>query len=83
MSQIQINEQVVVTAMGFRKNLVSYPRRIEFQGITYNFIDAGLRCLIRNGGRLAEVVTLSDGKSDYHLRRDSPVGNWTLLSIAS
>ena len=78
-----INEAVTVTAMGFRKNkgMVAYPRRIEFRGATYNFIDAGLRCLINCGGRIAEILTLSDGNNDYHIRHDSN-GVWTLISIA-
>lgn len=82
MSQSFFNEQVVVTAMGFRKNLVTYPRRIEFQGRTYCFLDAGLRCLVRNGTRIVEILTLSDGKSNYRLRRDDSGMSWTLLSIA-
>jgi hypothetical protein len=83
MNKVHINEQVVVTVLGFRKNLVAYPRRMEFRGATYNFIDAGLRCLVRNGSRIAEIITLSDGISDYYLRTDNNGGNWTLLSIAS
>lgn len=81
MNQLNINEQVIVTAMGFRKNLVAYPRRMEFRGTTYNFIDAGLRCLILCGGCIAEIITLSDGLSNYRLRTDNNGGNWTLLSI--
>ena len=81
MNQININEQVTVTAIGFRKNLAAYPRRIEFRGSTYNFIDAGLRCLVRNGGIMAEIVTLSDGIANYYLRTDNRGENWTLLSI--
>jgi hypothetical protein len=83
MSKVSINEQVNVTVMGFRKNLVAYPRRMEFRGVTYDFIDAGLRCLVRHGGLIAEIITMSDGMSDYHLRTDNRGGNWTLLSIAS
>lgn len=84
MKKIQINEQITVTSMGFRKNknLVAYPRRIEFRGSTYNFIDAGLRCLMSCSGNIAEFLTLSDGTSDYHLRHDFN-GDWTLMSIAS
>ncbi|NTW61349.1 hypothetical protein HGB24_01500 [Candidatus Saccharibacteria bacterium] len=81
MKKIQINEQVVVTAMGFRKNLAAYPRRMEYKGQTYNFIDAGLRCLIRKGSQIAEIITLSDGESDYRLYSDNHGANWTLLSI--
>jgi hypothetical protein len=83
MKKTQINEQIVVTSMGFRKNLVAYPRRMEFQGATYNFIDAGLRCLVRRGERIAEFLTLSDGTADYYLRSDNCGSDWTLLSIAS
>ena len=83
MNKVHINEQVVVTVLGFRKNLVAYPRRMEFRGATYNFIDAGLRCLVRKGGLIAEIITMSDVVADYYLRTDNNGGNWTLLSIAS
>jgi len=83
MKKTQINEQVAITAIGFRKNLIAYPRRMEFRGVTYNFIDAGLRCLIRHGSRIAEVITLSDGIADYYLRTDNHGNDWTLLSITS
>mgnify|MGYP006341370675 CR=1 FL=1 len=36
MTHKNINLPVIVTAIGFRKNLVAYPRRIEFNGDTYN-----------------------------------------------
>jgi len=82
MNKVNINERVNVTVLGFRKNLVAYPRRMEFRGVTYDFIDAGLRCLVRHGEKIAEVLTLSDGMTNYHLRTDDRGGNWTLLSIA-
>ena len=83
MNKVNINQPVTVTSMGFRKNLAAYPRRIEFQGVSYSFIDAGLRCLVRHGNRIAEILTLSDGDTEYHLRTENKGGNWTLLSIAS
>jgi len=83
MIKVQINEQVIVTALGFRKNLVAYPRRMEFRGKTYNFIDAGLRYLVRCSGRNAEFITLSDGTADYYLRSDNRGVSWMLLSICS
>ena len=83
MKKTQVNEPVTITAIGFRKNMATYPRRMEFRGATYDFIDAGLRCLVRHGERIAEVLTLSDGVSEYHLRSDNHGKIWTLLSIAS
>jgi len=82
-SRVKVNETVAVTAVGFRKNLVAYPRRIEFRGATYDFIDTGLRCLVRCGGRIAEVVTMSDGANNYFLRTDDSGKKWVLLGIAS
>lgn len=83
MNRITINEQVAITTMGFKKNLSAYPRRMEFRGTIYEFIDAGLRCLVRSGEQMAEIVTMSDGQSLYRLRRDNHGGNWVLLSIMS
>lgn len=83
MNRISVNEQVAVTQMGFKKNLSAYPRRMEFRGVIYDFLDAGLRCLVSTGGHIAEIITLTDGKQDFQLRTDNHGGNWTLLSIAS
>jgi hypothetical protein len=83
MNRIDVNEQVQVTVMGFKKDLAAYPRRMEYQGATYDFLDAGLRCLVRHGGRIAEILTLSDGRSNFRLRSDNRGGNWTLLSITA
>ncbi len=83
MNKVNINEQVNVTSLGFRKNLVAYPRRMEFRGVTYYFIDAGLRCLLRCGEHIAEFFTLSDGKADYHIKLDPANNIWTLLSITA
>lgn len=81
MNRITVNEQVAITKMGFKKNLAAYPRRMEFRGAVYEFIDAGLSCLVRSGEHIAQIVTLSDGQSLYRLRSDNHGGNWTLLSI--
>jgi hypothetical protein len=81
MSQRIINQQVIVTSLGFRRNLVAYPRRMEFQGVSYSFVDAGLRCVVRCGSKISEIITLSDGKAQYRLRSDNNGASWMLLSI--
>lgn len=83
MNRITINEQVAVTQLGFKKNLSAYPRQMEFRGTVYEFIDAGLRCLVRTGSQVAEIVTLTDGISQFQLRSDNRGGSWTLLSVLS
>lgn len=83
MNRININEQVAITQMGFKKNLSAYPRRMEFRGTIYEFLDAGLRCLVRTGSQVAEIITMTDGKSQFQLRSDNHGGNWILVSILS
>jgi len=83
MNRVTINEQVAVTQMGFKKNLAAYPRRMEFRGTIYEFLDAGLRCLVRTGSQVAEIITMTDGQNQFQLRSDNHGGNWTLVSIVS
>jgi hypothetical protein len=76
-----INSPVEVTAFAFGRDLRAYPRRIEYQGATHHFIDAGLRTVVRQGERIAHILTMTDGRDDYCLRSDNH-GSWTLLSIS-
>jgi hypothetical protein len=82
-NQTTINSPVSVTAMGFGRNMRAYPRRIEHDGMTYSFTDAGLRTVINTGGRIAQVLTMSDGLRNFCLRSYNNGGSWTLLSIQS
>lgn len=77
-----INSPVSVTSMGFGRGMRAYPRRIEFGGISYNFTDSGIRTVIATGGRIAQVLTMSDGLKNFCLRSDNGGGTWTLLSIS-
>ncbi len=81
MTNNSINKQVSVTRMGFKKNLTAYPQQVEYEGLTYNFIDAGIGCIVRSGERIAQIFTLTDGSSEFRLRSDNNGGAWTLLSI--
>lgn len=83
MNRIAVNEQVAITQMGFKKNLAAYPRRMEYKGVVYDFLDAGLRCLVKTGEQMAEILTMTDGRKQYQLRSDNHGGNWTLVSILS
>jgi hypothetical protein len=75
-----INSPVHVSALGFSRSMRTFPRRMEFGGITYNFVDAGLRTTLRSGERVAQIFTMSDGMHDYRLKSDN--GCWTLLGMA-
>jgi len=76
---LSINSPVEVTAMGFGRGMRPYPRRMEFEGASYDFIDAGLRTVIKSGERIAQIFTMTDGANDYRLRSEG--SGWTLLSM--
>lgn len=83
MTNTIINREVTVTRIGFKKNMRVYPRRVEYDGHTYDFIDAGISCIVRSGERMAQIFTLTDGHSQFRLRSDNQGSSWTLMSIAS
>ena len=83
MTKTIINKEVNVTRVGFKKNLMAYPRRVEYEGTTYDFIDAGISCIVRSGEHIAQILTLTDGRSQFRLRSDNRGGCWTLLSISA
>lgn len=76
-----INRPVDVTAIGFGRDLRVYPRRMEFGGTSYNFLDAGIRTVIKSGEHIAQILMMSDGTTDFRLRSDNHGGSWTLLSM--
>ena len=74
-----INTPVSITAIGFGPGMNAYPKRMEWAGRTYQFIDRGIRVVTRRGESTMSTVTLTDGQSNYCLREMS--GAWTLLSV--
>lgn len=81
MNQVSINQVVDVTRIGFRKDLETYPCRIEFNGESHQFIDAGWRYIIRHGNNISRILMMTDGRAQYRLRHNDDEGHWTLLSI--
>lgn len=74
-----IHRPVHITALGFSRNMRTFPRRMEFEGVTYDFVDAGLRTTLRSGEQIAQIFTMSDGARDYRIKSDN--GCWTLLGM--
>ena len=79
----KINRKVNVTAVYFRTRggLLEFPKRMEFEGETYNFLESGLQYLIRKGRSVVRILDLTDGTASYRLRQDSGQTNWTLVAI--
>lgn len=80
-SKTTINREVNVTAVYFRnkKNLKTFPKRMEFDGHEYEFIESGLQYRVVKDNQELRFFDMSDGKSDYRLRCDR--NSWTLVSI--
>lgn len=76
-----INQPVSVTVVGFDKNTQAFPRQMEYNGRVYDFVDRGFACRVKKGDRVTQILTLSDGKSQFWLRGGG--SGWTLLGMCS
>lgn len=79
-----INKEVNITAWYFRnrQNLVSFPKRMEFNRQEYVFAE-GLRYLVQKGRQVIQLFDMTDGSNNYRLRFDSEAHTWTLVSITN
>ena len=75
-----INSPVSITAIGFGRNMQPIPKRMEWSGRTYQFIDKGIQVISRRGEAIWSTVTMSDGQQNFCLRAEG--GVWTLLSVS-
>ncbi|HEX8227167.1 MAG TPA: hypothetical protein VF572_04855 [Candidatus Saccharimonadales bacterium] len=78
-----INEEVSVTSVYFRpgRHLKGFPKRMEYGGREYTFIESGLRYLVRKGQQLIEIFDMTDGTRDYRLKFDTVQQSWTLIGV--
>lgn len=78
-----INEEVSVTSVYFRpgRHLKGFPKRMEYEGREYTFLESGLRYLVHKGQQLIEIFDMTDGSKDYRLSFDKDAGRWTLIGM--
>ena len=81
-NRITIDKEVIVSEVYFKNEgqLKSFPRRMEFGGREYTFMD-GLRTLVQKGQQLTQVFDMTDGRNDYRLQFDTGHRSWTLIDI--
>ncbi|HSX00233.1 MAG TPA: hypothetical protein VLH38_04320 [Patescibacteria group bacterium] len=82
-NRVIVNQEVSVPELYFKSEgqLKSYPRRMEFGGREYTFMD-GLRYLVHKGLRGAtQVFDMTDGARDYRLQFNSGEQSWTLVDM--
>lgn len=79
-----VNKEVTVTSMYFKnrsRQLQAYPRRIEFDGAEYTFVESGFRYLVKKGQRFVELFDMNDGVNSYRLKFDNNEHTWTLIGM--
>ncbi len=82
MTKTTINKNVRVTAVWFDKNFNEVPKRIEFDGRSYTFVDRGLRYCIKRGEQITRLFDLTDGEAYFRLKHEVDSSAWNLLSIS-
>ena len=83
MNRVAINKEVSVTALYFRNNgqMKSFPKRMEFDGHEYTFLESGLRFLVQKGQQLTQIFDMTDGSTSYRLKFSDRDQLWTLVDI--
>ena len=83
-SRMIVNQEVNVPEMYFKSEgqLKSYPKRMEFHGREYTFMD-GLRYLVHKGAQLVQVFDMTDGARDYRLQFNAGEQSWTLVDMTA
>ena len=81
MKKIAVNKPVTITAITFnnQKDLKEIPKRMEFEGESYTFLD-GLQYLVQRGSHIIRMFDMWDGTAQYRLRSED-AGDWTLVTI--
>jgi hypothetical protein len=84
-TKIAVNKPVNVTAVYFNNQkdigLREFPKRIEFDGDTYTFLNSGLQYLIKKGRSVVRIFDMTDGTANYRLRQEGDESRWTLVAI--
>lgn len=82
-NRIAIEKEVTVPELYFKNDgqLKTFPRRMEFDGREYTFMD-GLRYLIYKGQQLVQIFDMTDGAHDYRLQFDNARRSWTLVDMS-
>jgi hypothetical protein len=83
-NRVVVNQEVNVPEIYFKSEgqLKSFPRRMEFRGREYTFMD-GLRYLIHKGAQAIQVFDMTDGARDYRLQFNAGEQSWTLVDMTA
>lgn len=78
-----IDKQINVSAyyFGDGTSFRCFPKRIEVDGRELDFLETGLRCLVKKGKDFIQIFNMTDGRSQYRLSFEPDHEQWRLLSI--
>lgn len=79
-------KEISVTSFYFAQGSTqkSFPRRIEDeQGRQLNFLENGLRVMVKKGQELVEIFNMTDGQNLYRLSFEHENNSWKLLGSRS
>jgi len=74
-----MNQEINVTSFYFNRTRL-FPRQIELDGRSLNFVESGLRCLVKTGQDLVQIFNMTDGQKLYRLSFEPGNRTWKLLS---
>ena len=72
---------VFITAFRFTRQFDAVPRRIEFDGVSYDLTDTYTRTTITADDGVDTIFDLSDGTRTFRLREH--LLNWWLVGMSS
>lgn len=74
---------IAVTAVRFTKSFETIPRRIEFDGISYDLLSSYKKLTVIGEEGEEIVVDVSDGTRRFRLLEQLETATWRLLSVSS
>ncbi len=76
-----INKEIEINSFAFtnKDGFSSIPKIITVDNRRYNFVDSGLRYLVKQGQHLVRLFDMTDGQSTFRLRQEDD--SWTLVNI--
>jgi len=83
-NRVTVNQEVSVPEVYFKSEgqLKSYPKRMEWRGREYTFMD-GLRYLVHKGAQMVQIFDMTDGSHDYRLQFNKGEQSWTLVDMTA
>lgn len=83
-SRKHINEDVTITAWYFRnrRQLSTYPKRMEWDGRSYTFSE-GLQYCVSKAGAMTRIFDMTDGSTSYRLQSSGAGSAWRLVAITT